>query len=174
MKLKELINTVNELYYNHSSSYKVITSKATELLLLLGDIEISKITDSTVQGYIQQLRQKGNKPATINSKLAYLSKLLNYAYRTRLISYKPLIPTIKLVAQKEKIVTADEYEQMLSYCKQRKLTELSQVIVIGYNTGIRISNILSLLPTDIEKNYIRIWQKSILQSFCTIISIWII
>lgn len=160
MKLEELTNTVNKLFYDDSSSYRVIASKQKELLAILGaDTDISKITDKKINEYLQELIKRGNSPATINAKLAYLSKILTYAQRTNIIKYKPFIPTRKIVAIKDKFITPEEYKQMINYTINNNLKELYWVIVIGYNTGIRISNILSIMPEDIENNYIRIYHN---------------
>lgn len=160
MQLEELTNTVNKLFYDNSSSYKVIASKQKELLAILGaNTDIKTITDKKVNEYLQELIKRNNSPATINAKLAYLSKVLNYAKRTNLIQYKPYIPTQKIIATKDKFITQSEYEKMISYALAKDLQELHWAIVIGYNTGIRISNILAMLPEDIENGYIRIYHN---------------
>lgn len=160
MQLQELTNTVNKLFYNNSSSYKVIASKQKELLTILGaTTKIKTINDKKVNHYIQILTSKGNEPATINAKLAYLSKILNYAKRVGLIEYKPYIPTLKIKAVKDKFITTEEYRKMLGYAASNNLQELYWAIVIGYNTGMRIANILAILPKDIDNNYIRIYHN---------------
>lgn len=160
MQLEELTNTVNKLFYDNSSSYKVIASKQKELLAILGaSTDIKTITDKKVNYYLQELIKRNNSPATINAKLAYLSKILNYAKRINLIQYKPYIPLQKIIATKDKFITQSEYEKMINYALAKNLKELYQIIVIGYNTGMRISNILALQPTDIEQNYIRVYQN---------------
>ena len=160
MNLEQLTNTVNKIFYNNSSSYKVIASKQKELLAILGaSTDIRTISDSKVNNYVQELIKRNNSPATINAKLAYLSKALSYAKRTNLISYKPYIPTQKIQATKDKFINQQEYDLMIEYVLSKNLKELYYAIVIGYNTGIRISNILAIEPNDIENNYIRIYKN---------------
>ena len=160
MNLQELTNTVNKLFYDNSSSYKVIASKQKELLAILGSsLDIKKITDDKIKKYLQELINRSNSPATINAKMAYLSKVLNYAKRTNLIEYVPYIPTQKIQATKDKFITPEEYEKMVSYALASNQQELYWTIIIGYNTGMRISNILALCPEDVENNYIRIYRN---------------
>lgn len=160
MQLEELTNIVNKLFYDDSSSYRVIASKQKELLAILGaNTDITKITDKKINKYLQELIHRGNSPSTINAKLAYLSKLLNYAHRTKLIQYKPYIPNRKIVAIKDKFISVTEYEQMIKYTLTTNNKELYWVIVLGYNTGIRISNILAIKPTDIDNGYIRVYHN---------------
>jgi site-specific recombinase XerD len=160
MQLRELTNTVNKLFYDNSSSYKTIMSIEKELLSIIGaTTRVNKLDDIKVNNYFQELIKRGNKPTTINNKMMYLSKVLTYAHRTKLIQYKPYIPTMKIKATKDKALTAEEYELICQYSMNTD-KELYRVIVIGYNTGIRISNILSLNPnTDIDNGYIRVFEN---------------
>lgn len=158
MQLQLLTQTVNELFYNNSSSYKTIMSIEKELLSILGaTTKLKNITDNKVNSYYQELIKRGNKPTTINNKMMYLSKVVTYAKRTNLIQYKPYIPTMKIKATKEKALTKDEYELIFNYSKSDN--ELHTIIVLGYNTGIRISNILALSPKDIDNGYIRVYEN---------------
>lgn len=160
MQLLELTNTVNSLFFDNSSSYKVISSKQKELLDIIGaDTDIKKIDNKKINNYIQILKNKNNKPATINSKLMYLSKCLNYAYRNNLIINKPYIPVLKIQATKDKYITDSELNKMIEYCNKTNQLELKYIILIGINTGIRISNILAITGDDIENNYIRIYKN---------------
>lgn len=165
MNLITISNTVNEIFYN-SSSYNTIASIQKEMLAILGaNTKIQTITDKQVNKYFKELISRGNEPATVNNKMMYLSKILNYAHRTQQIQYKPYIPTMKLTAQKDIFIKPEEYQMMLDYAKQKDLIELYLIIVIGYNTGIRISNILSILPEDIQNNYIRIFRNKTNQPY---------
>ncbi len=161
MNLKQLTNTVNIIYYNNSSSYKVIESKCRELLSIMGEnLDIKKIDNNKILFYFNQLQNKNNKPATINAKMMYLSKVLNYALKTGLINNKSYIPTLKIQATKDVFLTPEDIKKMSSYALSNNLQELYQVIIIGYNTGMRISNILAINPDDdIKDNYIRIYHN---------------
>ena len=159
MNLQTLTETVNNLFYNNSSSYKTITSIQKELLSILGaTTNITKLDSQKINKYFNELINKGNTPATVNNKMMYLSKVLSYAQKANLISHKPFIPTMKIKTTKEKALSKDEYELMCSYAMNTD-KELYRVIVIGYNTGIRISNILSIKPSDIDNGYIRVYEN---------------
>jgi site-specific recombinase XerD len=159
MQLQQLTTMVNELFYNNSTSYKTIASIEKELLFTLGaTTPVKKITDKKINKYYQELIKQGYKPTTINNKMMYLSKVLSYAKRINLIEYKPYIPSCKIKATKDKALTTEEYNLICRYAMNTD-KELYQVIVIGYNTGIRISNILSIKPSDIDNGYIRIYEN---------------
>lgn len=160
MNLQQLTDEVNDIYYNDTTSYKTIDSKTKELLAYLKpETNIKNINRLTILKYFNYLKQIGNKPRTINAKMSYVSKLLKYAEENRLIEFKPVIPYIKIKTKKTKFINKAELEQMKEYALKNNLRELYWVIIIGYNTGMRISNMLALQPEDIEDNYIRIWRN---------------
>lgn len=160
MNLQQLTNEVNNIYFDNTSSYKTIASIQKELLAILKpETDINAITRELILKYFNTLKQSDNKPTTINNKMMYLSKILTYAYENNLIKTRFKIPTIKNKNKKMKIINELEYKQMLNYALVNNKKELYQVIIIGYNSGIRISNILAILPEDIDNNYIRIWRN---------------
>lgn len=160
MKLLELIQTVDNLRYNDSPSYKVIQSKQKELLeIVAGSTDIKNINSKVINKLIETLRAKGNTNTTINSKLAYISSLLTYALVNELITSKPHIPTFKITSTKDRYLDDDEISLLLVHCKEHNLWELYKVILIGLNTGMRINEILSLTPDSIDNGYIRIWTN---------------
>lgn len=160
MKLLELINTLNTLRYDNSPSYKVIQSKQKELLeIISGSTDIKKINSNMINKLIKAWQAKGNTSNTINSKLAYISSLLTYAWRNNLIEHKPYIPTLKITSTKDKFLTDDEIQLMTNYCEEKQLQQLYNIIITGLNTGMRINEILNLTWDNIDNNYIRIWKN---------------
>lgn len=160
MQLQQLTQITDNLFYADTSSYKVITSKQKELLEFIGaNKDITKIDVNIINKYITYLKNKGNNNATINSKLAYLSKLLNYAYHNGMINHKPYIPSFKIKITKEKYLNESERQLMLKWCIDNNQKELHDIILIGLNTGARINNILSILPEHIDNNYLRLIEN---------------
>lgn len=166
MQLIELIELTDNLFYADSASYKVIISKQNEILSIIKpSTDIKQITYKTIEHLIKQLKNKGNSASTINSKLAYLSKILNYAYKVNLILNKPYIPTLKATTPKEKYLNKDEKIKMLLWCKHNKQKQLAKIILIGLYTGFRINNILSLDSTMYREGKLFIYDKKTNKNF---------
>lgn len=170
MQLIELIEITDDLFYADSPSYKVILSKQKELLDFLHPTkEINKIDNKVITKYIKYLQDKGNSNATINSKLAYLSKILTYAFRIDKLKQKPYIPTMRIADPKDKFLTKDEKTQMLYWCwrnRQREgVNELLKIILIGIYTGLRINNILSLTSENYREGMLYIYDKKVKKNF---------
>lgn len=166
MQLIELIELTDNLFYSDTPSFKVIISKQNEILSIIKpSTDIKKIDYKMIDALIKTLKQKGNSPATINSKLAYLSKILNYAYKTNLIQNKPYIPTQRQKAPKEKYLSQQEKIQMLLWCRKNKQKELAKIILIGLYTGFRINNILSLDSSMYRDDKLFIYDKKTNKNF---------
>lgn len=162
MQLQELIKLTDNLFYANSSSYKVIMSKQKELLAIIKPTtDIKKIDYKAVEKYLNALKAKNNSDATINSKLAYLSKILNYAYKINLIDARPYIPTLKEKPSKEKYLSQAEKVQMILWCRKNKQKELLKVLLIGLYTGLRINNILSLTDANFRDGKLFIYDKKV-------------
>lgn len=160
MQLIELIEITDRLYYASSTSYKVIMSKQKELIEVIGaERDVKDINRQVINKCIQYWKDKHNTNATINAKLAYLSKLLTYAFQNEIITHKPYIPAMKVRITKEKYLSEDERAEMLNWCVHNNQQELEKIILIGLNTGLRINNILSILPEHIENNYLRVYEN---------------
>lgn len=119
--------------------HKTIASRTKELLAILTpEINIKYINREMIITYFNNLKQAGNKPRTINAKMSYLSKVLNYAGQNNLIDFKPVIPYIKVKTKKQKFINETELNQMINYALNNNLIELYQVIVIGYNSYVLV------------------------------------
>lgn len=166
MRLEELVNIVNETYFEDTSSYKVIMSKAKELLeIMTPSCNIKTIDHKKVLLYRKALKARGNEKATINAKLSYLSKLLSYAYNNRLIDYKPIMPYLKLPAPKNKVYKKEQFILMLLWTRKNREKELQKILLIGYYTGLRINNILSISGANIEEDLLFIYDKKTNSNF---------
>lgn len=161
MQLIDLINEIEKtVTFETVQQFKVNESKKNELLAFIpASMDIKKINSQMCNNYIQHLINKGNKLTTIYAKWYYLKGLLTYAYHNNWIDN---IPYIKLAKKKQSERTATDKGtvlQLLKWCKQHQQTELRQIILIGFYTGLRIDNILNINPKHINNNYLRVWQN---------------
>lgn len=161
MNLQQLINLIeSETIWHDMTDLKVYESKKKKLLSVIsGTTDIKKIGTQQINNYICYLKSKNYKTATINANLSLLRSLLTGAYRKDLIDKVPYIPTYKITQTKDKIISEDEEKIMLEWCEANNQQELRQIIIIGLNTGVRISNILEVSLEKIDNNYLRIWES---------------
>lgn len=156
MKFTEVINECYAIF--NYSSFKDIHSRIKSLEDFFGGIEVKNINTRLINKYIKTLEEANNAPATINAKLSMLNKLLTYCYRTEIIEHKPYIQYKKLKSSKDCFISPAEKTEMLTYCLNNSNFDLWQVLLIGFNTGMRIQNILLFDPAkEVDNGYIRVW-----------------
>lgn len=137
------LNTINELYYSNTNSFKTINSHTNELLQVFKNKSLVKFTQKDIEKYIKVLKQKQNANTTINNKLAYLSKGLNYYGNNKLI-----IPYQRITPKQKDIITFTQYKDLI--LKNINDAELCQFIHIAYYTGLRASEILNIRYSHIK------------------------
>lgn len=170
MQLQELIRITNELYYNDSPSWKTIGSIQKELMAFAKPTkDIKKLDYKFYCSYINYLKNRKNSSKTINDKISYSSKILNYAYNNGLIEHKPVLAYQKVKQPDDKFLNKEEKIKILLWCRHnkqnKKVKELLQIILIGLYTGFRINNILSLDPTMYKDNKLYIYDKKVNRYF---------
>ena len=159
MQLIDLINEIEKtLTFETVHQFKVNESKKNELLAFIPpSTDIKKIDTKLCNNYIKHLFDKGNQLSTVYAKWYYFRGLLTYAYHNQKIDFIPYVKLPK-VKHKERIATDKGIIlQLLKWCKLHQEYELRKIILIGFYTGLRINNILSLQPKYINNNYIRVW-----------------
>lgn len=153
------------MLYSHlqGKALEVHQSKIKELKTYINEnTEIKNISIEKINNYIEQLQNKNNSSRTINAKLSYLRHILKYAYRCQWLNYMPFIPTFKIQNKKTKFCSLQEIDLMLNYSNNDEYKVLNQILIIGLNTGLRISNILEIINNidsiQIENNYLYFYK----------------
>lgn len=150
MCLKDELETINTLFYNDTSSFQGMESKAKELVFLFKTKSLKRFKQKDIECYFRYLIRQGNENSTINSKLAYLSKALEYH------NNKLKMPYQKVYKKHQTIITFTRLKDLLQKIKYDIVAvthkdELKQFIIIAYYTGLRANEILGLRMQHINK-----------------------
>ena len=137
----------------------LINSKA--VVRLLGeDTRISTISTNDVDGMIKELKELGNSPATINRKLAALSKMLSFAFARGWINRKPVFEKLRESVGRTRYLSSDEYEMIRQDLHEHDM-EMCLLVVVLVETGLRLSEAINLKWNDIawDEKHIRVWTN---------------
>jgi integrase len=129
----------------------------------------SRYADEITPGLVDAYRTKRegelsrlNKPpstATLNREIACLRRILNYSLAEGKIDDTSLgrVRLPKEHNRRSRVVTAAEYHKLLEFC----LPHTRNAIVIGYLTGMRVSEILNLKwdRIDLDAGFIRLKKE---------------
>jgi site-specific recombinase XerD len=123
-------------------------------------ITINNLEAEYIMGFLDYLEQaRGNKSKTINVRLSAIGSFLKYLSfeipeYSGLISRSLLIPYRTETKREMDFLTKEEYNALLSACDSS--TELGcryqLMLIILYNTGVRVSELLGLKVRDIITN----------------------
>jgi len=128
---------------------------ADELVTILGpSMEVAKIDTPAVERLTQVLRLKKNKPRTINTKLARLSKLLKKAQRKGWVEKLPDIDLTKVTGGRIRFLTETE---------EGRIRDALPVLYRGVfdfllYTGCRCGEAFDLQWQDIDQTKVTFWE----------------
>ena len=118
---------------------------------------LNKITgeegQKIIDRYINYLKREGYKPSTINGKIVSINKFLKY------LGYEFKAKAIKIQNKMyiENIISEREFEKLIRACKNNKRDYT--IIMTLANTGLRVSELLTLTINDTKKESIYIYGK---------------
>ncbi len=147
MRFKVLSEKYIEL---HAKVNKRAWEKADKIYLgchlvpCFGEYEIAKINSEHIEEYKKQRLGEGVKKSTINRELSCLRLIFNKAISWGYLDESPM-KDFKFFSEKdnfmERVLSLEEEDRLLKNCASMAVRDF---IVIGLNTGMRKSEILSL------------------------------
>jgi len=114
-----------------------------------------------IRGWLIELVQSGLSPASVNRKIASLRSFYKYALRNHFIKQDPTSRVRMLKAGKSLPVFAKELElnkvlDQMVYAEGFKGLRDQLVLEFLYATGTRLSELINLLETDIDKDQFQV------------------
>lgn len=138
-----------------STQAKNLKSKIYQLKLhlipFLGDKPLDKIDDIDVEHYKKKRRDDGVSTGTINRELAVLSHLFTKAVEWKWLNNKPVvIKKFKETQYRITYLTIEQIDRLLAEAKQDQNQYIYPFIVIGLETAMRLTEILSIRLEHID------------------------
>ena len=113
-----------------------------------GASSLKSITTKLIDRYVLHLADKGSSPATINRKLAALSKILRYAFNRQELATMPHIPRQRESRGRLRWLTEDEESRMVQGLCDRGMVEHAECVTFLAATGLRPSELWRLTAAD--------------------------
>ncbi|QEE47209.1 site-specific integrase [Rhizobium sp. WL3] len=154
--LRELFGKYGDLLWMNGSHKYNVTNFIGELHDLLDFPSFSSFSDEMLDQLIGKMRKRGNSNATINRKMAALSKLLRKAYKMGDVHSLPEFKRQKEKAGRIRFLDRDEENALFS--EIRSHSELYyRFCLFLVDSGARLSEGLNLRWGDIHKNRVTFW-----------------
>jgi len=157
--LGELAEATRIRYWQQARSFATIRANVNSALDYFGEsFGMALITEDRLCEYVDFLKETYS-PATVNRKLAVMSRMLKYAHRRGWIKVKVEIPRMKEDNSRMRWYTDAERGLIEGTFESLDLIDYSQLFAFLCDTGLRLGEALSLSWQDCQEAGITVWQQ---------------
>lgn len=162
--LGEAIEKTTKHYWQGAKAERSSTLNASLVERRFGKtLKLDQLDLELIEEWVDELRAGGNSDATVNRKLACLSKILKTAVE---MGGLPVAPALSVFWRKEgrgriRWVSPEEEKALLDLLHQWGKDLHAAVIVVLVDTGIRCGELFALEARDVDlkAGQIRIWEN---------------
>lgn len=161
MQLGDLAECVYAAVWAGSRGEITADINARSVVKILGaDLDIRKVSATHGDLLVNRLKELGNSPATINRKLAALSRMMTFAFDRGWITKKPKFQKLREAEGRVRFLSKTEYLRITEDLAMHD-PEMKDLVVVLVETGLRLSEAISLTwdNIDLEGNHIRVWHN---------------
>ena len=159
--LEDAFRRTSESVWDGSKAEVSSIRNAKEAIKFFGEKRpLDTIDTDAIDDYIDFLKDAKKSDATINRKLASLSKMLTVAVQRGHLKAKPFMPRKKEGKGRIRWVTYEEEARMLQIISQMGQDDFYDAVVCLIDTGFRVGELrsLSFRDIDFETNMVTVWD----------------
>jgi len=109
------------------------------------------VSAASISNWIKELDARGDKPGTINRKVAALQRMLRHAAAQQRLHELPRFPVKRPESRgRMRVVTRDEENALVIYFEDTGQQIMADLIVVLVDTGARLSEALRLTHRDVS------------------------
>ena len=124
------------------------------------DRELDTINTTAIDEYVEYLESEGNSDATINRKMAALSKMMSVARDRGGLASKPKIPRRPESMGRIRYLSQLEESNLYAHLESWGLADHVDAFVVLIDTGLRVGELLRLEARDVDHNQrlLHVWE----------------
>jgi integrase len=150
MKLIDLAGEVYDRHWRGCKDGLGLLRNAEDVCDRMGSVSVTKLDERNIDDLVLDLERDGKANATINRRLAALSKMLQHAYRRRYIERLPVIERKREPEGRMRWLTKDEEIRMIDKLRAMKLDDIADFCIVLIDTGARTGELFKLQAKDID------------------------
>lgn len=154
--LRELVDRYIDVLWENGKHKDNVRSFLGELAELTAGMEFSVFSQETLDSLLLKLKARGNSNATVNRKMAALSKLLRKAFKMGDIHSLPEFRRQKEGAGRIRFLEFEE-ERLLFDAIAKRSTDAYRASIFLVDTGARLGEALGLIWNDIADQRATFW-----------------
>lgn len=108
---------------------------------------------SDLEMMMDHYRAKGNTDATVNRKLASITKLLSTAIEQGIIKTKPAVKQVRERNGRVRYLSQEEERALLQLAQEHEYMGTYHLIIFLLDTGCRVGEAMKLQPCDVNKQF---------------------
>lgn len=114
-----------------------------------------------IDGYQARLKQIGNSDATVNRKLAALSRIMTFARKREMMTKRPSIDRKREIGGRIRFLTQEEEVTLLAHLSSWQLDCHAEVVCVLADTGLRTGELWKLEARDVDETHglLSIWRN---------------
>lgn len=143
-----------ETVWRHSKSAASAYSQCKTVDRELGHLSLPDVTYGRLQDYVDELREQGLKPATINRRLAVVGRAMTEGVRLGKLPARPAMPTLPEDNQKERYLSEAEEARLLEATRRLSVEQaeyMRPLLVFLLDTGCRLTEALTATEGDVTE-----------------------
>ncbi|MBK6748187.1 site-specific integrase [Ottowia sp.] len=156
--LETLLDQCYKRHWAGSKGERTSLINANRVIKDLGNISPSKVTTQALDALIAQWQREGTSNATINRRLAALSKMLTFALGRGYITAKPKFDRLREKEGRIRFFSQEEEKNMLAWFDYCDNQDMKDLVILGLDTGFRKSELLNIEGRDRSGNMLTTWK----------------
>lgn len=146
----EALDKTFEMHWRGSKSEEKQTFIVRELMNYFGKrLPVEKITTEAIDDFIISQKQANRSNATINRKLACLSKVLRFAHERGKLRHLPVFHRQKEGVNRTRWLTKEEEAAILNVMHDWAQPDLMDAFIVSIDTGIRYGELMAIESADV-------------------------
>lgn len=156
--LQELVDHVYKTHWAPMAGGQKALINARSIIAMIGPQKaIARVSKVDIDKARADLLATGNSPATVNRKLASLSKCFSEAEDMGIIDTKPKFKRFKESEHRVRRFTAEEERLTLQFFERISQQDMLDYVVLSLDTGMRQGEVLGLHHEDAHDGRVTVW-----------------
>ncbi len=156
VSLLVLLDQYGDILWPPGRHKYTVTRFIAELHDLLEQREFSSFSQTMLDGLLGALRRNGNSNATINRKMAALSKLLRKAHKMKDIDSLPEFVREREISGRIRFLDPDEERRLFGLIRDHS-DRYYRLCIFLVDTGARLGEAINLRWSDISATHVTFW-----------------
>lgn len=156
--LEVLLDQCYKRHWAGSKGERTTMINAKRVIHDLGNISPAKVSTQAIDALVLEWQREGTSNATINRRLAALSKMLTFAMERGYIQVKPKIDRLKEKEGRIRFFSAEEEVAILRWFSTSDNQDMYDLVVLGLDTGFRKGELLKIEGRDKRDNMLSTWD----------------